>query len=212
VFLVKFAHTSTSCGRYGTFGYQHCGRYVPCLIRRAAFDGSPELRPYWDEQVAVFEHILARCQHVGGRVLSIHSRRAASAVLDRIERFPATGTPILHWFSGTGAELERAISLGCWFSVDPAMLASAKGRSLTTKMPHNRVLTESDGPFACIKGASIMPWQAGQATETLAKIWVLQETQTSDLLNSNLRALGTNDQQSSESSQRSNRHVPRMIL
>ena len=36
-FLVKFAYTSTSCGRYGTFGYQHCGRCVPCLIRRAAF-------------------------------------------------------------------------------------------------------------------------------------------------------------------------------
>jgi hypothetical protein len=36
-FLKKFAHTSTSCGRYGTFGYTHCGRCVPCMIRRAAF-------------------------------------------------------------------------------------------------------------------------------------------------------------------------------
>jgi hypothetical protein len=36
-FLIKFAHTSTSCGRYGTFGYKHCGRCLPCLIRRAAF-------------------------------------------------------------------------------------------------------------------------------------------------------------------------------
>ncbi|TMI99591.1 MAG: hypothetical protein E6G97_22010 [Alphaproteobacteria bacterium] len=36
-FLRKFAHTSTSCGRYGTFGFKHCGRCVPCMIRRAAF-------------------------------------------------------------------------------------------------------------------------------------------------------------------------------
>jgi hypothetical protein len=36
-FLRKFAHTSTSCGRYGTFGRKHCGRCVPCMIRRAAF-------------------------------------------------------------------------------------------------------------------------------------------------------------------------------
>jgi hypothetical protein len=36
-FLRKFGHTSTSCGRYGTFGYKHCGRCVPCMIRRAAF-------------------------------------------------------------------------------------------------------------------------------------------------------------------------------
>jgi hypothetical protein len=36
-FLRKFAHTSTSCGRFGTFGLKHCGRCVPCMIRRAAF-------------------------------------------------------------------------------------------------------------------------------------------------------------------------------
>ena len=32
------AHTTTSCGRYKRFGYRHCGRCVPCLIRRAAFN------------------------------------------------------------------------------------------------------------------------------------------------------------------------------
>lgn len=37
-FLQKYAHTSTSCGRYARNGYKHCGRCLPCLIRRAAFD------------------------------------------------------------------------------------------------------------------------------------------------------------------------------
>lgn len=36
-FLKKHAANSTSCGRFGFFGYRHCGRCVPCLIRRAAF-------------------------------------------------------------------------------------------------------------------------------------------------------------------------------
>lgn len=36
-FLRKYAHTSTSCGRYARYGYKHCGRCLPCLIRRAAF-------------------------------------------------------------------------------------------------------------------------------------------------------------------------------
>jgi len=31
------AHTTTSCGRFKIYGYRHCGRCVPCLIRRAAF-------------------------------------------------------------------------------------------------------------------------------------------------------------------------------
>lgn len=37
-FLHKFAETSTSCGRYARYGYKHCGRCLPCLIRRAAFN------------------------------------------------------------------------------------------------------------------------------------------------------------------------------
>lgn len=35
--LRKLASDSTSCGRYARNAYNHCGRCVPCLIRRAAF-------------------------------------------------------------------------------------------------------------------------------------------------------------------------------
>jgi hypothetical protein len=37
IFLNNYAHTATSCGRFARNGYRHCGRCVPCLIRRAAF-------------------------------------------------------------------------------------------------------------------------------------------------------------------------------
>jgi len=36
-YLKNNAHITTSCGRYRRMGFQHCGRCVPCLIRRAAF-------------------------------------------------------------------------------------------------------------------------------------------------------------------------------
>ena len=36
-FLRKHAAETTSCGRYARNGWQHCGRCLPCLIRRAAF-------------------------------------------------------------------------------------------------------------------------------------------------------------------------------
>lgn len=35
--LARNAYLSISCGRYLRFGYQHCGRCIPCLIRRSAF-------------------------------------------------------------------------------------------------------------------------------------------------------------------------------
>jgi hypothetical protein len=35
--LDDLASESTSCGRFKQFGFKHCGRCVPCLVRRAAF-------------------------------------------------------------------------------------------------------------------------------------------------------------------------------
>ncbi len=35
--LEAHAFETTSCGRFKKFGYKHCGRCVPCLVRRAAF-------------------------------------------------------------------------------------------------------------------------------------------------------------------------------
>lgn len=35
--LLKYASMSTSCGRFARNGYRHCGRCVPCLVRRASF-------------------------------------------------------------------------------------------------------------------------------------------------------------------------------
>lgn len=36
-FLRRNASRATSCGRFARHGYRHCGRCVPCLVRRAAF-------------------------------------------------------------------------------------------------------------------------------------------------------------------------------
>ena len=35
--LRAHASRSVSCGRYKRYGYKHCGRCVPCLVRRASF-------------------------------------------------------------------------------------------------------------------------------------------------------------------------------
>ena len=35
--LISYACQTTSCGRYLIHGHKHCGRCVPCLVRRAAF-------------------------------------------------------------------------------------------------------------------------------------------------------------------------------
>jgi hypothetical protein len=46
--LSRHAADSTSCGRFARMGYFHCGRCVPCLIRRAAIHawGQPDTTKY----------------------------------------------------------------------------------------------------------------------------------------------------------------------
>jgi 7-cyano-7-deazaguanine synthase in queuosine biosynthesis len=43
--LMTEAPISTSCGRFQRFNYRHCGRCVPCQIRRAAFEAWDQTDP-----------------------------------------------------------------------------------------------------------------------------------------------------------------------
>lgn len=159
------------------------------FVGEIGLDGGPEFRPHWKDQETVFGHVLQTCVKTGGRTLSIHSRHATSAVLDALESHPDAGTAILHWFSGNFRELQRAIDLGCWFSVGPAMLTGEKGRSLAARMPREFVLTESDGPFARIGRRTVLPWDVGRAVEALASLWGSSAEEIQHVLNDNLRRL-----------------------
>ena len=128
------------------------------LIGEVGMDGSPQYRPYWLKQREVFARTLQECSRMGNRIVSVHSRRAVDAVLDVIESYAKNVAIVLHWFSGTKAQLERATSLGCYFSANPLMLQSLAGRKLFSALPRKRMLLESDGPFATAQGQPIMPW------------------------------------------------------
>ena len=140
-------------------------------VGEIGLDHSPGSDRNWAVQSKVLRHILQSCQNAGGRIMSLHSRRAAREVLDLLEQFPHAGTPVLHWMSSGVSDLNRAINLGCWFSVGPAMLASKKGRDLVAQMPKDRVLTESDGPFAIIGGRRATPFDASLSFPPLAELW-----------------------------------------
>lgn len=158
-------------------------------VGEIGLDGAPEFKEHWDDQLWVFRHILEACSDAGGRIMSIHSRRASRAVLDEIQTHPDAGTPILHWFSGGFRELDQAIECGCWFSVGPPMLRSKKGRTLIEKMPRDRILTESDGPFAQIDDHPAMPWDTELAIQGLADLWGLEITNTKGIILRNLERL-----------------------
>ncbi len=197
--VVPGSRVYTALGLHPQIAHQRRGEldlFDICLpdaqyVGEIGLDGSPEFKRHWDDQLAVFNHILQSCAHAGGRIMSIHSRRATSTVLDRLEAVPNAGVPILHWFSGSRRDLDRAISLNCWFSVGPAMLLATKSRDLVSHMPHERVLTETDGPFVQIDGRSAMPWDADRAVDQLAILWQIPLTEVEQQLYINIRNLFT---------------------
>ena len=158
-------------------------------VGEIGLDGGSEFRAHRKDQDAVFRHVLQACVRTGGRIMSIHSRRAVDSVLDELEAHPGAGTAILHWFSGGFRELRRAIDLGCWFSVGPAMLNGERGRRLAARMPRECVLTESDGPFARIGRRAVLPWDVGRAVEVLSELWDSSDEETQQTLNDNLGRL-----------------------
>jgi TatD DNase family protein len=159
------------------------------FVGEVGLDGSPEFVETWEAQLEVFDVILDACASTGDKIVSIHSRRSATAVLDRLEQRSSIGCPILHWFSGTKAELSRAIALDCWYSVGPAMLAGAKGRNLVSSMPRNRVLLETDGPFAQVGRKPLFPWNADIAVSRLSDVWGVQPDAVTGVLSQNERSI-----------------------
>lgn len=72
-FIKTWAYRSTSCGRYKQFGYTHCGRCVPCLIRRASFNrwGNKDETTYVYKNLAIDSSDCARFDDVRSALMAI---------------------------------------------------------------------------------------------------------------------------------------------
>lgn len=159
------------------------------FVGEIGLDGSAPHRDSLPVQERIFKAALGECARQGGRVMSIHSRGAEQKVVQHLALAGSVGVPVLHWFSGALGTLEDACKFGCWFSVGPAMLAGEKGRRLAARMPMDRVLPETDGPFAKIGAKPLMPWQAIDISYTLAELWGVEPQQAHDQLSKNLDRL-----------------------
>ncbi len=159
-------------------------------VGEVGLDGSPRFKASLPVQRAILDAVLAECERVGGRVMSLHSRGAADQVLDALAAHPKAGTPVLHWFSGTNKQLSRAVEQGAWFSVGPSMIASEKGRQLVAEMPRSRLLLETDGPFATKpNGTPWLPWETTDVMAVLCEAWEMQREQMRDQLLCNLKVI-----------------------
>lgn len=166
-------------------------RLVPTthFVGEIGLDGSPRFAQTRASQAEAFTHILRSCAVAGGRILSIHSRSAVRPVLDALRANPDAGVPVLHWFTGTVRQAASAIEQGCWFSIGTPMLTTAKGRELVAMLPRDRVLTETDGPFATHEDRTVVPSDVSDTIMLLAASWDIEVSQAEGQMSANMQAL-----------------------
>lgn len=142
-------------------------------VGEVGLDAGPRFYKSFDAQKRVFERILQMCAEQGGKVLTVHSVRAVSQVLQHLESFlPADrARVVLHWFTGSAAEARRAVDLGCYFSVNSEMLRSSKHRALLVQLPRDRLLTETDGPFVSDQDVPVRPLSVMKTAADLAELY-----------------------------------------
>lgn len=154
-------------------------------VGEVGLDGSARFRNSYAAQRDIFDAVIERAADLGGRTFSIHSRQAVDDVLATLDKHPGYGTAVLHWFTGTAKDLRAAEERDCWFSIGPAAFASASGRALAAKLPRHRVVPESDGPFAQIRGKPVMPWSSDTTALHLAEAWGMSCAEAAEVLGSN---------------------------
>ncbi len=172
-------------------------------VGEVGLDAGPRHYRSLDLQKSIFKRILRLCADTGGKILSVHSVRAAKAVLDLLEtHLPRhRGSVVLHWFSGSIGEARRAIALGCYFSVNERMLESSNGRRILREIPENRLLTETDGPFVERNGEAIPAGDVLRAVEGISAIKGHRVSDVQALIVNNLNTLTTHSAKVSSATQ-----------
>lgn len=165
-------------------------------VGEVGLDAGSQYYASFDLQKQVFERVLTRCADLSGKILTVHSVRSAKTVIDMIERHlpPARGKVVLHWFTGTKAEARRATDLGCYFSVNSAMMEKDRHRDMIASLPPDRLLTETDGPFTMVGGRSSKPTDVAMTVLQLAAARSVDPSTMAIILLNNFRALVSNDE------------------
>jgi len=98
----------------------------------------------FSRQVLVFQNMLSLAEKLG-KPVSIHSRRTLDEIFSILPSYSIKGV-LLHWFSGSKKQLQKAMELDCFVSYGPAMVYSEDKQVLLSQTRLDKILLETDGP------------------------------------------------------------------
>jgi TatD DNase family protein len=122
------------------------------------------------------------------KILSLHSRRAEKEVLNNLVA-KKIKSAIFHWYSGAIKLIDDISEAGYFFSVNPSMIRSESGRKIIARIPENRILTETDGPFTQLDGRQTEPADVQLVSQYLAVLWGKTIQEIDGTINANFQNL-----------------------
>lgn len=137
-----------------------------------------------EKQIEIFEYI---CSVVTdkNKILSVHSRNSEDDVLSILIKNNIKNA-VFHWYTGNLTTLDKIINEGYYFSINYEMLKSKKGLSIIKRIPLDRILVESDGPFTKVGNKVCEPQNLHLIYEKLNEILSVESKK---IVNDNFKSL-----------------------
>lgn len=154
-------------------------------IGEIGLDFSREGIPTKEVQIKIFNSILREIKNKE-KFVSLHSRKAENDVLESLIKFNIQNA-VFHWYSGPLNLIDGIAKQGYYFSINPAMIKSKNGQNIIDRIPKEKLLTESDGPFIRIDNEQVTPKNIKLVHTYLASLWTMQEQDVEKLIEDNFR-------------------------
>lgn len=156
-------------------------------VGEVGLDHSREGQASRAEQEKSFRQVLAI---LSGRrkFLTLHSRGAESQVLELLAEH-GLEQAVFHWYSGPLAVLDRIVAAGHFFSVNPAMVSSPRGRAVVGRIPPDRLLTETDGPHVRVGSRPAKPSDVRLVIEHLSRAWAAPVAEVESTIDLNFKRI-----------------------
>ena len=163
------------------------GRFEELLTRTAVagelgLDGKS--RVSMDQQVATLAKTLDVLRR-RPRLASVHSYAATGQLLELLEKDCPSGI-ILHWWLGDARQTDRAVELGCYFSVNAS---SVRRKDVLAVVPRDRLLTETDHPFGDRRSRLRKPGRVDDVELAIGRHYGMSPSEVRRLMWANLSLL-----------------------
>jgi len=190
----QFRHLKLALGMHPLLAQHHTARERQLFkqafqetqyIGEIGLDFSKEQIATKDKQVETFRFVLELLQQEH-KVATLHSRRAETSVLELLTEYEIKPA-IFHWYSGSVTVLDRILQAGHFCSVNPAMIQSANGQKIIGRIPKERLLTETDGPFVSVSQRPAVPADVNLVQLYLSEQWGVSLIDVEHQLATNLK-------------------------